>query len=57
MEQRDGERELRQRNVDVAKVIREMESRESARVREKRDKIQDGAIIFPYQSLPRRSQM
>lgn len=57
MEQRDGERQLRQRNVDVAKVIKEMESRERARVREERDKIQDGMIIFPYQSLPRRSQM
>lgn len=57
LEQRDGERQLRQRNVDVAKVIREMEGRDSARVREKRDKIQGGMIIFPYQSPPRRSQM
>lgn len=46
MEQRDGERQLRQRNVDVAKVIKGMESRERARVREERDKIQDGMIIY-----------
>lgn len=38
LEERDGERQLRQRNVYVAKVIREMESRDGARVREKGDK-------------------
>lgn len=37
---RELERDNCDRNVDVAKVIREIESRERARVREKRDKIQ-----------------
>lgn len=54
---REVERDNCDRNVDVAKVIKEMESRERARAREERDKIQDGMIIFPYQSPPRRSQM
>lgn len=39
LEQRDGERQLQQRNVNVAKVIREMESRERCQGESERKEI------------------